>query len=51
MGVTDTGLFHQEFTSELGEILSYNGFLAGGTDHPRVQSIVWNKVTFRLLVS
>ena len=42
---------HDCFTSELGEILSYNGFSAGGIDHPRVRSIVWKKVAFRLLVS
>ena len=39
---------HVCFTSELGEDLSYNRFLAGGIDHPRVQSIVWKKVAFRL---
>ena len=27
---------HLCFTSELGEILSYNGFSADGTDYPRI---------------
>ena len=50
--IQDGGLqIHFCFTSELGETLSYYGFLADGIDHPRVQSIVWKKVAFRLLVS
>ena len=42
------------FTSELGEIINYNGFLAGGIDHssgtdyPRVRSIAWKKVAFTI---
>ena len=36
---------HLCFTSEFGEILGYNRFLAGGVYDPRVQLIVWNKVT------
>ena len=40
------------FTSELGKILGYNGFWAGGIDRPRAQLILWGKVTFhtRLLI-
>ena len=30
---------HVCFTNELGEILSYIGFSAGGIDYPRVRSI------------
>ena len=42
---------HVCFTSELGGILSYNEFSAGGIDHSRVRSIDWKKVNFRPLVS
>ena len=39
------------FTNELREFSCYDGFSAGGTDHPRLQLVVWNKVISRLLGS
>ena len=35
------------FTSELGEILNYTGFLVNWIDNPRVRLKVWKYVTFR----
>ena len=41
---------HFCFTSELGEILGYNKFLASEIDHPGVRLIVLKKFTFQTIV-